>query len=314
MREIGKILTYLVGVVILGALLAPPLYWGAQALIDAGYLRSLAKFRFDKYLNRAILVSALVLLWPFIRSLKLKSRADLGIVPNPLWKKDLLGGFLLGFVGLTLVAGVLILAGDVQFRSAPKLSVWLAAVAAAVVVPILEEGLFRGVLFGVLRRHLSWQRALIFLSILFAALHFVRAKKGVTKGLDVDWLSGFAILPHSFWKFARPDLLLGGLLTLFLVGWVLGYAVLKTRSLFLSIGLHGGWILALKIFTLMTRGRKTGSFWVGKDLITGALPVLLMLLTLALLIFLLRSRSFGSDKEGLNSTLYTGDKLPDMHE
>src|SRR4030095_2459798 len=79
LREIVNIVAYFIGVVLLGALIAPPLYWAGQAVAEAGILRSLAGVEFQKFFNRAILISAVILVWPTIRALQIRSWTELGL-------------------------------------------------------------------------------------------------------------------------------------------------------------------------------------------------------------------------------------------
>ncbi|RYF07743.1 MAG: hypothetical protein EOO40_08215, partial [Deltaproteobacteria bacterium] len=92
MFEIAQILLFIVGVVVGGACLAPPLWWLGQWGIAVDWVPQLQPFTFDKYLNRALLVSALAGLPVLLRKLRLRSWADLGIAPNPHWRRDLLLG------------------------------------------------------------------------------------------------------------------------------------------------------------------------------------------------------------------------------
>ena len=72
MKVLAKILTYFLAVVLLGALLAPPLYWATLGLASrcdpAGPLGNVMDFLthtpFQKFYNRAALFCALALLWP----------------------------------------------------------------------------------------------------------------------------------------------------------------------------------------------------------------------------------------------------------
>src|SRR3954467_11639267 len=84
LKDIAKIFAYLAGVILLGALLAPPLYWGAMWLAGHGIFPALAEFKFQKFFNRAALVAAVLLLWPAIRWLRVRGWHDLGIQPDPL--------------------------------------------------------------------------------------------------------------------------------------------------------------------------------------------------------------------------------------
>ena len=88
--------------------------------------------------------------------------------------------------------------------------------------------------------------------------------------------------------------MLGGFTTLFCVGWILGSARLQTRSLWLSIGLHAGWILGIMSFSKATRRilkiQETLP-WFGGDLTVGLGSVAVVLLTGGLVWLYLRGRA-----------------------
>ena len=77
---------------------------------------------------------------------------------------------------------------------------------------------------------------------LFSILHFLKSPEQSTD--TVTWLSGFVSLGNSFSQFAEPLLVTAGFTTLFLLGWILADARVRTHSLWLPIGLHAGWIFA----------------------------------------------------------------------
>jgi membrane protease YdiL (CAAX protease family) len=76
--------------------------------------------------------------------------------------------------------------------------------------------------------------------------------------------------------------------TLFLIGWILADARLRTRSLFLPIGMHSGWILIAGIVGKLTRHGKSMLPLLGTNLLTGLLPLALGLITWVLMIVWLR--------------------------
>jgi membrane protease YdiL (CAAX protease family) len=66
---------------------------------------------------------------------------------------------------------------------------------------------------------------------------------------------------------------LPAIIGLFLVGVVLSYAFIKTKSLYLSIGIHAGMVFMMKtdaLFLVRVRG-KLGWLFGDSDLVTGAL-------------------------------------------
>jgi len=83
-------------------------------------------------------------------------------------------------------------------------------------------------------------------------------------------------------------MVLGFFATLFLIGWILADARLRTRSLFLPIGLHSGWILIAGAVGKLTRHATMMLPWLGTNLLTGLLPLALGVITWALMIVWLR--------------------------
>lgn len=292
MKTVGKILAYLVAVLVFGALLAPPLYWATQSGIEAGWLpKSLGKFDFTKYFNRATLITALVLLWPFLRWVGARRVADLEIEPNPKRWTDLSVGVAIGCAGLSVVAAMLVWSEQVRFHQPFPSHRILEALGTATAVSLIEEVFFRGALFGALRRELSWQRALAFLAPFFAIVHFLKPDPKVGRIDEARWWSGFELIPHAFWQFAEPVLVLKGFLTLVMVGAILGYAVVRTRSLYLAIGLHAGWVFALRSFSLTSMRVGPQSIWFGRDLTQGLAALMLLVASAVVVEMYVRSRS-----------------------
>ena len=141
----------------------------------------------------------------------------------------------------------------------------------AVVVPFLEEPLFRGLILGVLMRSSPAWLAALLTSAGFSIIHFLKAPEHAST--DITWTSGFASIAHAFHQFGEPFLLLAGFTTLFLLGCVLADARIRTRSLWLPIGLHGGWIFASAAFNKVARRQFDASPWLGDNLLIGIAPL-----------------------------------------
>ena len=149
----------------------------------------------------------------------------------------------------------------------------------AAVVAFAEEAFFRGALFGLAARTAPPAVAMLFVSALFAVLHFLKPPEHALGTSAVQWWSGLAFLPKTFWQWGNPGLVLGGFTTLFVVALVLGYARLRTGALFLPMGLHAGWIFGLKSYGKISRHATKATLWVGGDLLHGLAPVLIVVLT-----------------------------------
>ena len=277
MKDPARLLLYLAGVVLLGALGAPPLFWSGQFLIAHHIVPGLAGFAFESYFHRALMIAAVVLLWPLLRALKLRSWRELGLERNPRAGADIAVGFVIAAVPLLCCGAVLIVLRIYSLRHAflwQKMPDVLVATAA---VPILEELLFRGFILGVLLRSFSRRNAVLLTSALFSIVHFLKAPEKISPNESVTWLSGFVSIAHSFWQFGDPSLLAAGFLTLFVVGCILADARLQTNSLWLSIGLHAGWIFANGTFSRAARRVARALPWIGKDLLVGIIPLMLAL-------------------------------------
>jgi CAAX protease family protein len=289
LKDAVRLLVYLLATVVLGALLAPPLFWAAQSLIGHGWLTFLGRFDFETFFHRALLVAAAILLWPFARSLSVRNLADLKVEPNPRWRRDLLCGFIFAAVPL-LCCGAILLAtpvysgrGEINWPGVAKVA------AAAAVVPLLEELFFRGLVLGVLlktgRRYMS-----IFVSAaLYSIVHFLKAPERTST--DVSWISGFNSIAHAFVQFTDPVLVAAGFTTLFLIGLILADARLQTRSLWLPIGLHAGWILTSGVFNKVALRKLLVLPWLGKNLLVGIIPLVVAGLTWLIMRSWLRYRN-----------------------
>jgi membrane protease YdiL (CAAX protease family) len=284
------IAVYLAAIVWGAAALAPPLWWLGQWAISVDLLPQLRPFPFDKYYNRAVLLIAVGALPWLLRRLQLRSWAALGLAPNPRWRQDLACGFAASTLGFAAIAAGLFSGGALAPRSGGTPVAWLQAAGVAAVVAGLEEVLFRGVLLGALRRTLPQNWALAFVSMLFAAVHFLRPNPQMPRPAEVTAWSGFALVPHLFWEYGQPARLWGALTTLTAMAAVLGYTVLRTRALHWAIGLHAGWVFAVKMLAIVGRRTPCADLWLGDDLRSGMAPLALMLGTALGVWALLRRR------------------------
>jgi membrane protease YdiL (CAAX protease family) len=144
----------------------------------------------------------------------------------------------------------------------------------AVVVAILEEYFFRGLLLGICRRAFGDQGALWLTSLFFAALHFLNMPHGGE--ISVDWFSGLQLLGEVGEGLPEMPLLLGAFTTLTLLGIILAWVTLRTHSLWLAIGLHAAWIFGQQSLQLVApfRPKPPDVFlpWVGPNVVSGAVP------------------------------------------
>jgi membrane protease YdiL (CAAX protease family) len=292
----GKIVLYFIAVFVLGAMLAPPLFWGAENLRPVAEKRGWMKYEtkkdgtrgeadgwaaflapdFAKISNRAVLLAAVLLLWPLFRSLRIRSLAELGLEKNPHRWRDFAVGWGISVAAMAVVGVVLLQLGVYKMKDSPPWGDLVGIAATGVTVGLLEEWMFRGAILGSFRRSMGAWTSLLFVSALFSILHFLKPPETAIPAEQVDWLSGFAVFPHRFAKFSEPLLLLGEFTTLFAFGWVCGWAVFRTRGLALGIGFHAGMILGKFGFNrLTTRPKNMRDLlpWIGTDIAVGLVGV-----------------------------------------
>jgi len=281
LKDAARLVAYFVATILFGALAAPILFWAAQGLAAHGILQGLARFDFESFFHRALLLGALVFLWPLLRWTGIQSRRDLALEPNRHWLRDVVVGFLLSTLPVLLCEIFLVARGFYSLRANPSWAAVALAVPAAVVVPLIEETLFRGLFLGILLRSFRPRKANVISAAIFSIVHFLKARDETNPA--VSWFSGFVSLGHSFDQFSEPMLVLGGFSTLFVIGVVLANARLSTHSLWLPIGLHAGWILASETFGKMARREMVVLPWIGKNLLVGLVPLAACFLSWALL-------------------------------
>jgi len=308
MRALRALGLYLLAVFIGGALLAPGLYFLAQSFAEpfshlanspfflikafAKSFSHLANSPFHRFVNRSLLGVALLGLWPLLRALGINSCAAVGLLnPVPYWKR-FVAGLALGFFSLAVVAAIALgsearVIPDHVSRLPQR---FLGIVLTAIVVAVLEEILFRGALFGALRKAFNWVAALAVSSMVYALVHFM-ASAQLTG--PVTWYSGLELLPHMLRGFSNLHELIPGFFNLTLAGILLALAYQRTGNLYFSIGLHAGWIFWLKSYGLFTRQAPGPQswFWGSSKLIDGWLALLVLISTLLLFLKLPFSRN-----------------------
>jgi len=292
-RPIVALALFLVAVFAGGALLAPWIHHALQALAPG---TKLARTPFARVVNRSLLLVALLGIPFYVRGSGIRRWADVGVDPRRLRWRRVAAGFALGFCSLAAVCGVALAAGarTLSPRTPGQLAGQFAgALATALLVAVIEELLFRGAIFGGLRRALPWGAALVVSSAIYAIVHFMARPANPP---EIGWLSGFRVLPTMLAGMLQPGGLVPAFLNLTLAGMVLGLAYHFTGDILTSIGSHAGWIFWLKFYGYLTRavsGTNT-IFWGTRKLVDGWLAFVALVVVLAAVVLLARYRNRAS--------------------
>jgi hypothetical protein len=277
LKDAARLLAYFVATILLGALVAPLLFWSAQWLAEHQIFPALAHFDFESFFHRALLIAAIALLWPLLRWAQVRSLSDLQLARSSRRTSDVVTGLLVAAVPLLGCGAILIEFHIFSFRAVMNFFGFIKVLAATITVPIIEEIFFRGIVLGLLLRSGQKFLPIIMTSALYSIVHFLKAPE--RPATPVTWVSGFESIANSFFQFGDPIFVAGGFITLFLIGCVLADARVRTRSLWPSIGLHAGWILTLGIFGKLARQHVIFLPWLGKSLVVGIVPIAIVCLT-----------------------------------
>ncbi len=328
--DVIKIFAYVAATLILGAVLAPWLYQLGKGLSEVfaekqtnGLIKYLAaaadRADFPKFFDRAVLLSALVLIFPltgWLRlgrkpgsyrdtpwSLRLPDNVIIADQGQPL-RRNPQGWWQFG-TGFVLAAGLLLLSGWLLLQAGCFM--WKDAAAStrgipnkfvsdidllkaagkvlpgALIVAMIEEVLFRGVLLGIFLRAMKVAPAIALLSFLFAFVHFLEPPRMARVPDPEAANAGFILLGQIFARFADPMSMVSRFSILAVVGVVLSYARYRTASLWLPVGLHIGWVFGMGMFKAATWpvvGLPEAMRWlVGMSLLEGLLPLSVVAVT-----------------------------------
>jgi membrane protease YdiL (CAAX protease family) len=345
-NDVIKIFAYVAASLVLGAIIAPWLYQLGKGLAEVfaskegnGPIQFIAKSAgradFPKFFDRAVMLSALVLLFPLTSwlrlgrppgsyrdtpwSLRLPDNVVISDHGQPL-RRNPQGWWQFG-TGLIIAGGLLLLSGWLMLQAGCFM--WKDAAAStrgmpnkfieeidlmkavskvlpgAVVVALIEEILFRGVLLGIFLRAMRPAPAIAMLSFLFAFVHFLQPPPMV-RVLDPEAANaGFELLGQIFRRFADPTSMASEFSILAAVGVVLAYARYRTASLWLPIGLHMGWVFGVGLFKEATWPvfglPDFVRLMVGPHLREGLMPLSVVVVTGMLVHLMTRSREIPAD-------------------
>jgi membrane protease YdiL (CAAX protease family) len=275
-----KILVYLTGTVVMGAALAPWLFWTGQYashLPQLGFLNT----TFQRYFNRSVLISAFLLLLPILQWIGLRRFKSLGLRENPRKISHLLGGFAISAGTISALGALLFGLNVLEFKDPFPWFLLPPVLLTAVSVALIEEALFRGAILGLVRQTFTTRPAAVFVSALFSMIHFLNPQK--EQIVNVRWYSGFALLPNSFWRFSDPLIVLGGFIAIGILGLLLAHATIRTSSLWLAIGIHAGLIFGKMGLNKVTKRLQDTAPWFGSDITVGIGSILILLFLWALI-------------------------------
>ncbi|HJU60660.1 MAG TPA: CPBP family intramembrane glutamic endopeptidase [Candidatus Binatia bacterium] len=265
MKSYQRLLVFVLLVLGLTALVSP---WAAAAwdLISANEIFAPHdRIPFSRIFNRFFMISGILLFFVCRSLLKIESPAQLGLVPKTQAAHDIIAGLVLALGSMLALGWTMSLADVYQpfFRLPLSESVeqCVKAILAGFTVGVLEEIFFRGIIFRGLLEDWKPLPAFLVANLFYSALHFVKpGERYFLTGIE-PW-AGFRHLFSTFAPFFEPAEIAPGLIGLCLIGIVLSYAFARTGTLYLSIGLHAGWVIAIKTIRVFGDYRGEDLGWV----------------------------------------------------
>ena len=276
-RPLLAVFLLLILPLLIGTTIAPYVFNGMRALAEhTDLFPKLLNSRFEKVASRCVMVVAALILYPVLRLTGLLPEIRRGLTRSRDGYRDLGWGVAIGCLSIIALYAFGWLVGayviSPKYHGLADLAGRFAvSILGAVIIGFFEETFFRGFIFGALRVRLGFFTALLFSSLFFSAIHFFRPL--YPEMIEhAAWNSGYALIPHLFDKFVWPrDLSFA--LTLFIIGLTLATFYHKRGNLYLIIGLHGGWVLAMQTGArVFDRQREVLPLWFGHgDLVSKGL-------------------------------------------
>jgi len=229
----------------------------------------------DRVMRRILLAGVVIILILILKKFGWHGWKDCGWsqpeteLPSRRWAQ-LLQGVLLGCISIGSIAALTILTGLHNLKASAENGLQLAGLiltfsVSGILVALIEETIFRGILFRVFARAWNAWTAALVISIVFASAHFVgpgnAAFQGdsflaITLNLTLATLASFLPPVHALVQFFN----------LALLGIVLCVFVMRTKTIWMSVGAHAVWVLIIALHSHFTTLNPAAppSIWLGK--------------------------------------------------
>ena len=239
MRGLSVAGLYLLTAVLLGSTLAAT-------------LQEFLSYPFDRVLTRSVLLVLLILLIPLW---KMVSKETSGLIFGDFSFRQFLQSFLIGLFILAIPVVVLLLLEvrlvvlDLQISFISILGILLVGIVLACLIGLFEEILFRGFLYGSLKKRVGGLIAALVSSALYSSVHFL--KPTVELELPINWLAGFIYLEQSIGNMILLHQDWDARLSLMILGCF--FCLVRERfNLFCCIGLHAAFVVGIAISRQLT--------------------------------------------------------------
>lgn len=206
---------------------------------------------FQKIISKSTQILLILSIFPAMKLLNI-DKQQLGFASRSVFFKQLLQGLGLGLLTLLPIFIVLWVLKINVFDATKVWTVGLVfgklgfTLLLALIISLIEEPLFRGILLTGLSRKIPVALAIVISAVYYAALHFMD-NNVVIAAQDVHFLTGFKLLKGAFINVFNPTMF-SSFLSLMMVGIFLGIVRTQVKSsLGLCIGCHACWVWQIKM-------------------------------------------------------------------
>ncbi|MCO6429483.1 MAG: CPBP family intramembrane metalloprotease [Deltaproteobacteria bacterium] len=245
-----KALLILIVGTLLGAALTTPYIYAFLLYLDPDL-----PWPFARVFTRVAMLFAVIILIVYRKEFPLRRLKVYFAPPGSRTKNILLilAGIIIATTTTAIFFPAVLAHGKVMLgsRTAEEIA-WrlLKTIPAALLIAAIEESFFRVILFERIQKAMPVVAAAAIVSVIYAVVHFLAPVKGfspetLNAAAGIEYMS--LILQRMFLPEVYP-----AMLGLFFVGMVLSYAVYKTGSIYLALGLHAGWVIAVKMASFLT--------------------------------------------------------------
>lgn len=255
MRALAWFLAVIAGTLLLASLLAWPAWQLAQAVEPS--------WPFHRVVSRLWQLLLLLALLLVLRRLQLTGRGDWGYgLPRTVYLRHFAAGLAIGVATMLPMTLAMLALGLLTVEpgtgGAALATAALSGAAAGLVVALVEETFFRGLMFGAVSRESGAGIAAWSTALLYSAVHFL-ARARVPED-EIAWDSGLRLLGAALANYAQPLAIVDSFVTLVLVGLLLALVRARTGAIAAGIGLHMGWVAVIKT-TAGVAEPVTGARW-----------------------------------------------------
>ena len=254
-QSLSGLVILLGGGVLLGTLIAPHVFNGLLYLSRTFTMfEGWRDIEFEKVGNRCVLISVLMALIPALYINDLLSLKALGMCRFADGFKACLIGIATGFLSMVILFVSGLFCGAFALPESllvlPLLKEALYMLLGALIVGGVEEIIFRGALFGILRRGFGVISGAIIAGLIFAAVHFAdpESPSGVVYG---HWNAGLHLIRYMFTSHDFIPHMGFMFSTLLFMGIMLCFFYVVTGNLYFGIGLHASWVWTMRMGALL---------------------------------------------------------------